>query len=252
MKDAPAPTLPHRQSEIMSTATIDTYDSTQAESTIQYRTVHSGAIVSLVLGAFSAVTLAAGANSLNASLLVAPIPVVGLIIGLRSLASTRREPDVYTGGRLAAIGAVLSAVFLVTGVGYGAYVHVTEVPPDHTRISFPQMRPDVVEERAGIAVPPEIMALDGKRVFIKGYMRPPEVRSGIDRFLLVRDNNQCCFGDLSTVKYYDQILVDLRGSLRLNYSDKLFAVGGVLKVLPENAGRGPQAPVFAMQADHAK
>jgi hypothetical protein len=83
-------------------------------------------------------------------------------------------------------------------------------------------------------------------------MRPPEVKSGISRFLLVRDNNQCCFGDISTVKYYDRILVDLTGSLRLNYSEGLFAIGGVLTVMPQNVHYGPQAPVFALRADHAK
>jgi hypothetical protein len=158
----------------------------------------------------------------------------------------------FTGANLALAGAVLSILFLVAGVGYGAYVHVTEVPPDHTRISFPELRPDSVQERANVIVPPEILALDGRRVFIKGYMRPPEVRSGIDRFLLVRDDNQCCFGDISTVKYYDRIVVDLKGKLRLNYSEGLFAIGGVLRVMPQNAQFGPQAPVFALEADHAK
>jgi hypothetical protein len=143
-------------------------------------------------------------------------------------------------------------MFLVVGVGYGAYLNVTELPPDHTRLTFSTMRPDVVQERSGVVVPPEVMALDGKRVFIKGYMRPPEVRSGIDRFLLVRDNNQCCFGDISSVKYYDRILVDLGRSMRLNYSDGVFAIGGVLRVMPQNLALGPEAPVFAMQADYAK
>ena len=72
------------------------------------------------------------------------------------------------------------------------------------------MRPDELQERNGQVVPPEIAALDGKRVFIKGYIRPDSitVSKGINRFLLVRDNNQCCFGSLSDVKYYDQIDVD--------------------------------------------
>jgi hypothetical protein len=83
-------------------------------------------------------------------------------------------------------------------------------------------------------------------------MRPPEIRSGISRFLLVRDNNQWCFGDISTVKYYDRILVDLGGSLRLNYSEGLFRIGGVLRVMPRNVAFGPEAPVFALQADYAK
>jgi hypothetical protein len=98
-----------------------------------------------------------------------------------------------------------------------------------------------------------VAALDGKRVFIKGYIRPDSVKvtRGIDRFLLVRDNNQCCFGDLSTVKYYDQMLVTMAGSRRVDYSDGVFRMGGILKVEPENAVGRPLAPVFSLQADYA-
>jgi hypothetical protein len=236
----------------MSPSTLETHEQPTAADLLPYRAVHAGAIVGLVLGAISAVTVFAGASSLDTSLMVAPIPVLGAIVSLRSLARIGREPEQYTGRPLALAGLVLSLAFLVAGVGYGGYVHITEVPPDHTRISFGDMRPDVVQERSGVIVRPEIMALDGQRVFIKGYMRPPKTRTGIDRFLLVRDNQQCCFGDLSAVKYYDQILVDLTGSLRLTYSEGLFAIGGVLKVTPENVAYGPMAPVFTLQADYAR
>jgi hypothetical protein len=239
----------------MSTVYLETQDAVESADSVQYRAVPAAAIIGLVLGVFSIVTLIAAAtardSSLGSSLLVAPIPVLGIIMSLRALAKIRREADFYSGEKLAVAGAALSAFFLVVGVGYGAFVHATEVPPDHTRISFINMRPDINQERAGVVVPPEILALDGQKVFIKGYMRPPEMLRGIERFLLVRDNNQCCFGDISTVKYYDRILVNMTGSKRLNYSDGVFAMGGVLRVMPQNAALGPEAPVFALIADYA-
>jgi hypothetical protein len=228
-----------------------TQDANTAEM-IEYRTVPSSAVAGLVLGLFSAVTLIAGMTSLQSSLLLTPIPVVGFFISMQSLAKIRRDPASYTGVPIAIAGAASSIFFLFVGVGYGAYVHVTEVPPDHARITFQEMRPDSVQERAGVIVPPEILALNGQRVFIKGYMRPPKVRTGIDRFLLVRDSNECCFGDLSTVKYYDRIVVHLRDKLRLSYSDDLFAIGGVLRIEPQNAVLGAEYSVFALEADHAK
>jgi hypothetical protein len=90
-------------------------------------------------------------------------------------------------------------------------------------------------------------------VFIKGYIRPgtPNFRQNATSFLLVRDNNQCCFGDLSKIKYYDQIDVDMEGPLRVDYSLGVFKIGGVLKINPENASLGPSAPVFSLQADYA-
>lgn len=232
-----------------SSEAIATNDHDDAQS---YRALPTGAIVGLAMGMISVITLLAAFNSIQACLWLTPIPVLGMFISLRSLTKIRREPEHYTGGRMALAGLVMSLAFLAGGVGYGAYVYVNEVPPDHTRISFSNMRPDVAQERAGIIVPPEILALDGKRVFIKGFMRPPKVRAGIERFLLVRDNQQCCFGDLSGVKYYDQILVDLTGSLRLSYSDEVLAIGGVLTVRPENLAYGPRASVFSLKADYAK
>jgi hypothetical protein len=219
---------------------------------IEYRTVPSSAVAGLVLGLFSAVTLIAGTTSLQSCLLLTPIPVVGFFVSMQSLAKIRRDPNSYTGAQVAIAGAICSIFFLIVGVSYGAYVHFTEVPPNHTRISFQEMRPDPVQERAGVIVPPEIMALDGKRVFIKGYMRPPDVRTGIDQFLLVRDNNQCCFGDISTVKYFDRIVVNLHDKVRLTYSENLFAIGGVLRIAPQNALYGAEYSVFALEADHAK
>jgi hypothetical protein len=239
----------------MNSAALPTEISPESVATdegFEYRTVPSGAVAGLVLGVFSAVTIFGAMSSLQNSLLLTPIPVVAFFISMQSLAKIRRDPANYTGAHVAIAGAACSVFFLLAGVGYGAYVHVTEVPPEHTRITFQEMRPDTIQERSGVVVPPEIMALDGKRVFIKGYMRPPEVRTGIDQFLLVRDNNQCCFGDLSSVKYYDRILVALKGKLRLTYSENLYAIGGVLRIIPQNAAFGAQATVFALEADHAK
>lgn len=239
----------------MSTATLDFDSIAQRDETFQYRALHTGAVIGFVLAVFTAVfTMVAAGSSpeacIGVSLLNAPV----LSLCILSLAKIRREPEQYTGRPLALAGLALSLAFLVGGVTYGGYVYATEVPEGYTRISFNAMKPDAVQERGGVAVPPEIAALDGKKVFIKGYIRPDSIKvsRGIDRFLLVRDNNQCCFGDLSTVKYHDQVLVEMVGSRRVDYSDGLFRMGGILKVEPENAARGPLAPVFSLQADYAR
>jgi hypothetical protein len=235
------------------TATIDRYAADEEEP-LQYRALYSGSIVGLVLGLLSIFTVVTAANSIQACLLVTPIPVLGMFVSLRSWAKIRRESDQYTGGRLAMTGFVLSLVFLVTGVGYGAMVYVTEVPDGYTRISFDEMKPDEIQQRGNVIVPPDIAALDGKRVFIKGYIRPGSapVRTGIDRFLLVRDNQQCCFGDLSQVKYHDQMAVEMVGSQRVDDSSQILRLGGVLEIHPENLRYGPGYPVFALRADYAQ
>ena len=239
----------------MSTATLEFGSVTAAEETLQYRAVHTGAILGLVLAVFTAVfTLISAGNSAEACLSVSVLNAAPLSLCMWALARIRRESEFYTGRPLALIGFVLSLVSLIGGLSYGGYVYATEVPDGYTRISFNGMKPDSLEERSGVVVPPAIAALDGQKVFIKGYIRPDSVSvsRGIRQFLLVRDDNQCCFGDLSTVKYYDQILVDMAGSRYVDYSKRIFNMGGVLTVEPQNAKIGQLAPVFSLKADYAK
>lgn len=238
----------------MSAATLEFDTATALDETAQYRAVHTGAIVGLALGILSIFVVLTAANSLEGCLLVAPIPVLGIVLSLRALGKIRSEPERFTGRPIAFLGLVLSLVFLVGGVGYGGYVFATEVPAGYVRISFNGMKPDELQERSGVIVPPQIAALDGKSVFIKGYIRPDSisVSRGIKSFLLVRDNNQCCFGDLSKINYFDQMQVDMVGSRTVDYSQGVFRMGGVLTVVPENLKRGPLAPVFSLQADYAQ
>lgn len=238
----------------MSMAAINSGSDFDREETINYRALHTGALISLVLGIVSVFVVVCAANSFEWCLVAAPIPAIGMFLGLRSLGKIRRHPDQYTGAGLAKAGSLLSLLFLVGGVAYGGYVYATEVPNGYERISFGEMKPDELQERDGLAVPPEIAALNGKKIFIKGYIRPGSAtsRTNIDKFLLVRDNNQCCFGDLSKVKYYDQMVVEITNSNRVDDDLRVLRMGGILEVHPENLAPGSPAPVFSLKADYAK
>jgi hypothetical protein len=237
----------------MSTATLKYEAADLADDTLQYRALHIGAIIGLSLGMLSVFMVITAASSFEGCLLVAPLPILGIVVSLWSLSRIRRDPEYYTGRPIARLGLLLSLGFLVGGVGYGGYVFATEVPEGYTRISFAGMKPDELEQRSGVIVPPEIAALDEKRVFIKGYIRPDSISisRGIKNFLLVRDNNQCCFGDLSKISYYDQMYVDMAGSGTVDYSQGVFRMGGILKIEPQNARRIAGAPVFSLKADYA-
>jgi hypothetical protein len=172
---------------------------------------------------------------------------------LWSIGRIRKDSDQYTGLPLAVAGLVLSTVFLVSGVSYGSYVYFTEVPDGYQRLAFESLKPTELHTRGGHAVPPEIKALEGKRVFIKGYIRPGSapVRTGIDQFLLVRDNNQCCFGDLSKVNYFDQMAVQITSSHRVEDTLNILRMGGILEINEQNLSLGQGYPVFSLKADYA-
>ena len=54
----------------------------------------------------------------------------------------------------------------------------------------------------------------------------------------MRDNNQCCFGDMSTIKYYDQMDVNMVGSRRVDYRQGVFRMGGDPEDRAGEPGRG--------------
>jgi hypothetical protein len=237
----------------MSTATLSPAD-VDDRGEFAYRPVNVWAVVSLILGALSALVFFAARDSLESALLLTPLPLVGLAIGWFSLKKIRANPDQMTGARPAKLGLALSMACLVGGLAFAGYVHATEVPSGYARTSFADLKPDEVELRGDHFIPPDVAALDGKKVFIKGYIRPDSTNNGlrqnIRQFLLVRDNNQCCFGDMSSVKYFDQMAVQMAGSHTVDFSFGLRRIGGTLHIKPQNLGAG--APVFALEADHAE
>ena len=222
----------------------------------EYRPMNTGAIASLVFGLLSFLIFFAGRDGFQNSLLLTPLPLIGIALGIRAMSAMRANPDQFTGGGMAKVGTALSAFCLIAGLSFSGYVYATEVPPGYARTSFFDLQPDDIDLRAGNAIPPDIAALDGKKVFIKGYIRPDSTNNGyrqnISQFLLVRDSNNCCFGDLSTVKYFDQMLVKMEGKERVDYSGGLFRMGGVLRVFPQHAGDGAPGPAFVLEADYAK
>ncbi len=220
----------------------------------QYRPLSMGAIASVVFGLLSFLTFVAGGQSLATCLLMCPIPAVGIVVGLRAWTRIRSMPDQESGSKLAMAGVLLSVIGLAGGLGYSGYVYATEVPTGYTRTSFGEFRPDEVEQRGNLLVPRDVQKLDGQKVFIKGFMRADSIQysHNVREFRLVRDNNQCCFGDLSKVKYFDQVLVSTVGSLSTDYSTGIYRVGGILHVHPENILRGVGYPVYTLEANHLK
>src|SRR3990170_4223880 len=80
----------------------------QDREQLEYRALSAGAVVSLVLGLLSPTTILAATSGSQAWLMLSPIPLIGLVIGLRSWWVIRQAPAQRTGQRLAAAGATLS------------------------------------------------------------------------------------------------------------------------------------------------
>jgi hypothetical protein len=143
------------------------------------------------------------------------ISLVGTLTGLVCLWQIRRSQDELGGRVVASIGLALCITFLVSGGALHSYIYATEVPEGYQRVSFNSLAkemPKMTEE--GLQFPPEVAELDGKPIFIKGYMFPTQQLTGKTEFVLVKDTGQCCFGgnpklsDMVVVKFKDGMTVD--------------------------------------------
>ncbi len=216
-------------------------DSTAGDSQdIQYRTLSSLAVFSLVCGVLSFLALF--------DLWLGLIPAIGILVGTRALRQIRRLPEELAGTGLAKAGIALSLLLLVTGWVRIGYIYATEVPDGYVRLSYEQLQPD--PNVAQQIVPQSALDFDGKRVFIKGYVYPGSQKTGIKKFVLCRDNGDCCFG--GEPKLTDMIQVTLADPLSLEYTPRMRRIAGTFHVEPAQASDQLGGVLYHLEADYLK
>lgn len=74
----------------------------------------------------------------------------------------------------------------------------------------------------------KIRGLFGQKIKIRGYIHPScPFQTGVTSFILVRDDQSCCFGPGAAI--YDCIIVKMLPGRSTNFTPKPIAVEGVLK-----------------------
>ena len=96
----------------------------------------------------------------------------------------------------------------------------------------------------------EISALEGQLVRIRGYMLPSFQQSGIKKFVLVRDNMECCFGPGAAI--YDCVIIEMQGSSSASFSVRPIAVEGVFKVSEFKGPDGKHLAIYHIDGRSAK
>lgn len=175
------------------------------------------------------------------------VPVIGLVAGLMGLRQIKQMPNEYTGRKVALVGIALSAFFLIGGTTVGVLVPILEVPKDHTAINYEDLKP--TPDRPN-AVPATAAELDGRKVFIKGYMFPTSHNEGIRKFLLCRDNGDCCFGGQPPSS--DMVWVELNAPLETDFSTRLRHVAGTFHVAGSHMADVRQEILYRLDADYIK
>jgi hypothetical protein len=76
----------------------------------------------------------------------------------------------------------------------------------------------------------DIRKLNGKKVRIRGFMLPSSVfqTKDIKQFVLVRDNQECCFGPGAAI--YDCIMIDMEAGKSTDFNLRVMTVSGLLTI----------------------
>jgi hypothetical protein len=204
-----------------------------------YRVISKAAVLSLAIGLVSVVGLV--------SVGMLAVPVVGLASGLLALRAIRMYPDEVSGKVPAWMGVVLSGVLLASGATLHTYMYLTELPEGYERYSFQELQPD--KEFPELPIPPSALEMNGRKIFIKGYVHPGVQGAGpVDRFVLVPDMGTCCFG--GQPKLTDMIDVQLINGHALSYSMRKRSLKGVFTVDPRIvAPDGSQGACYRLVAE---
>jgi hypothetical protein len=216
-----------------------------AETEFGYRPVPMSTVVGGVLALLSAAALLLW--------LAIPLSAVAAVICLYSLVTILRSRGEFAGTTLAAAGLVFA---LVTGVGgtlLAMHRYRAELPPGYERVSFARdisakgVGQQEIDGKLALLIPREVRELEGKPIYLKGYIYPTGREYDLTQFVLCKDNAQCCFGGQPALQ--DMIGVMLKNNRTTNYDDALMGVAGTLRLNPNYRG-GSVEPVYFLDADY--
>ncbi len=119
-------------------------------------------------------------------------------------------------------------------------------------ISFDDIKFDIAKDAPfkRDLLPKKIESLEGQLVRLRGYMLPSFQQSGIKKFVLVRDNMECCFGPGAAI--YDCVIIEMQGSASASFSVRPMAVEGVFSVSEFKGPDGNHLAIYHIEGRSAK
>jgi hypothetical protein len=209
-----------------------------SEDDYNYRSVSRAAVLSTVFALlgllsweFPLLTILAG---------------MGLLFGLIAIWNLKRFPQELSGKPIAIAGTLLSLLVLIVSPARHTYIYYTELPDGYERISFSELKSPL---GAPDLPPMSAMELDGKKVFLKGYIHPTSLASNASKsFILVPDWATCCFGQQPPLTH--MVEVRLKGDQFAQKTFRRRALAGTLQVRPYiKPIDGLQGVFYELEAD---
>jgi hypothetical protein len=137
---------------------------------------------------------------------------------------------------------------------------VSELPPEPPRrsastpreVTFDDIKLDM-EKGAPFnrgLLPKRVTTLAGERIRIRGYILPSFQQTGLTQFVLVRDNQECCFGPGAAL--HDCIVVRMVPGKTTSFSIRPVAVAGTFRIDELKAPDGTHLAIYAMDGEEVK
>ncbi|OHB66834.1 MAG: hypothetical protein A2V70_03880 [Planctomycetes bacterium RBG_13_63_9] len=200
----------------------------------RYRALSGMAVTSLVFAVLSVLT--------PFHWVLGILPATGVALGGLALWRIHEAPSELTGRALALVGLWLSLGFWVAGYGWLTFRQVQEVPFGYEQISYEMLQPGSGEKIAAKAY-----ELQGKKVFVRGYMSPGRQQARLKAFILCPAIPNCPFCNPKP-KPTEMIEVTLEGDLRVDYTAHLVRLGGTFQVDPFSLRGVP----YQMEVDYVR
>jgi hypothetical protein len=103
-------------------------------------------------------------------------------------------------------------------------LNLWDVTFDHLKFDMPSKEIEFRREM----LTPTIEALDGKRIRVRGFINSFTFFSQINSFALMRDNQECCFGDGAWL--YDCIWVEMQPGANARFVERPVTVEGEFEI----------------------
>jgi hypothetical protein len=178
---------------------------------------------------------------------VIPVAIVAAVVSGFAWWTIIRSEGAYSGQWLALAGFILPICCAIGGVMYQSYLYANEVPEGYRRVSFSQeiSAKGFITDRGTQLPHPDVLALDGQKVFLKGYIYPTNNPYGLTKFLLLKDNGQCCFGGKPALQ--DRLTVSLQG-FTFDHTYHKVSVAGTFRLNPNFSG-GELDSLYELEAE---
>jgi hypothetical protein len=197
-----------------------------AEATpVRYRSLNVTAVLSVVFGIFSILTVFGW--------IFWTIPILSIALAVRALKRIQYASEEYTGEGFARAGIGLAIVMWLSGMYIHHYIQIHTIPSGYTLITFDNLQPN--PDQQSELIPPAAYDLEpsdknpDKRIFISGYIYPGRRSINIKEFILVPTLGHCNYCQ-QQLKSTEMINVKFTGDLSVDYSSREIKLGGKMRI----------------------